>query len=86
MLTMFVWPEISNGGRVFKRDSEGYCDALSKLINRRAVEVSEYPGQQLSILFSNGEKLSMSLREEDRMQVEAGTFSGLRNGLLVAWN
>ncbi|WP_244064015.1 hypothetical protein [Bradyrhizobium sp. Ce-3] len=86
VLTMFVWPEISGGSKIFKQGSEGYCDALSRLINRRVVEAAEHPGEQLSMLFSSGDVLSMSLREDDRTGVEAGTFHGTKDRLSIVWN
>jgi hypothetical protein len=86
VLTMFVWPEISRSSKMFKYESEGYRDALSSLVNRRIVEAREYPGEKLSLLFSSGDIVSMSLREDDRNEVEAGSFCGTKNGLYIVWN
>jgi hypothetical protein len=86
VLTMFVWPEISGGGKTFKYGSEGYRDALSRLVNRRVVEAIEDPGEKISVLFSSGDILSMSLREDDRTEVEAGSFCRTKGGLFIVWN
>lgn len=85
VLSMFVWPEVLSGGKVFNSKSEGYADTLSRLINQRVIEAGA-SAEQLWLFLTGGQRLSMSLEAEDRDQTEAATLSGTKDGLFVVWN
>jgi len=84
IFSMFVWPELLSGGKLFKYGNVGYTDLLTKLINHRVVEAIEAP-EYISILFASGEKLSVSLKEEDKSSVETATFNAIEGGLFIVW-
>jgi hypothetical protein len=86
VFTMFVWPEVSHKGRILRNNHDDYRNSLCELIDQRVIKAQVQEGEQVSLLFSNGAEVSMSLKEKDRTSVEAGTFSGQKNKLFIVWN
>jgi hypothetical protein len=63
----------------------GWRDALCSLINKVVLKADDEDGLSIKITFENGDKLEISLLEEDYIGPEAAMLSN-DNGELCVWN
>jgi hypothetical protein len=73
-LSALVWPVIRISSRVIRYGEASYRDALCGLIGQGVVRFEEKSDQRLTLVFANGSSLEISLRDEDRVCVEAALF------------
>lgn len=75
-LMLYVWPDVADADGISVAFGEpGYRDALCSVIGESVSEAELNEGRSLTIEFENGTVLLMSLRDEQREVVEAGSLS-----------
>ena len=75
ILTAFVWPVVSMGGKTTHVGEPGYKDALCDLIGRNVHVVQVVDGVEVLVEFGDWGRFSISLKPEDSVGPEAGYFS-----------
>jgi hypothetical protein len=83
-LTIFVWPRVKRQGTVFERGTLRYRDALCEQIGKAIGGVVEESDRRLSLFFTDGSIVEISLLPEDRRGPEAVLFRGGK-GRSVVW-
>lgn len=75
LLTLYTWPDVADAdGISIGFGQPGYRDALCSVIGETVTEAVFHDDTALTVEFENGTLLALSLREEDRDAVEAGSF------------
>lgn len=82
-LSAFTLPIAIVNGMEYKVGSERWRDALCSLINKVVIEAFAEEGESISITFEEGDKLEISLREEDYDGPEAAMLS--EDGQIIVW-
>lgn len=82
-LNIYTRPELGFSGLIIKQNDSGFYDSLSKLIGKKVVSASEFPGICLMLNFEGDVFLRISVKSEDRQCAEAVM---LQDGNGKQWN
>jgi hypothetical protein len=82
-LNAFVWPRVKSGAVVFNVETPGHRDALCGQIGKTVGGVMEDPNARLSLFFTDGSILDISLLPQDRMGPEAVFMQDGKGGFRV---
>jgi hypothetical protein len=78
-LSVYSDPVLIIGGRIYKRESQEFCNLMVSCIGQ-VVEMAEVKeGDAIKIEFKNGSMLYISLKPEDYKDVEAVWFDDVNN-------
>jgi hypothetical protein len=70
-LNAFVWPRIKTGAAILDFETPGYRDALCSQIGKTVGGVIEEANRRLSLFFTDGSIIEISLLSRDRRGPEA---------------
>lgn len=70
-LNTYTLPKIQTSNKTFFYTEPGYYDTLYSLIGKRILSATEEKEKKIKMKFENGIVLSVSLKMEDRVCVEA---------------
>ena len=83
-LTIFVWPRVKQKGTIFEFHTPAYRDALCEQIGKTVGGLIEEIHRRLSLFFTDGSMIEISLLPEDRKGPEAVLFRS-EKGPTVVW-
>lgn len=82
-LTIYARLSVEIERRVLDRSALGFCDCVCRLIGERVVRVERDDGVRLSIVFSDGTRLMVSLRDDDAVAPEVAMLTDDRGFMMV---
>ncbi len=85
VLTCYKWPKVVINSKSYEYSTEGYRDALCKIISDKILDISIVDESHLEIQFENDHRIVLNLKrnESNNDFPELAVFTGIDNMIVV---